>query len=379
MSEATLPRTEAKPVLSGGAMVWLLLALIALASILLRDLVPAAAQYPDSLIIPVRDIVSAAMAWAKSNLLWFTRSIPAVIDVPLRLEIQAGIEGKTYSYELALELPAGFKELRVREERLTVDGKPLFSREAATVRLTRAVGQEKEAEFRIDWHLVALPIVQEWSIQDPLSVFKRWLSRMLILRPVPSLMTGESTEETLEPRIDVSNFAAWFSGLLTGAPAAYTHVDSYLKQVMPDLRDVQNPTVGPDSRSLNVQFATTLGSVKIPFADLSDGEKCFMVCSLVIAANATSGPTVCFWDEPDNYLALSEVGHFVMALRSAFESGGQFIATSHNPEAIRRFSRENTLHLHRKSHLEPTIIQPLSSLQIQGDLISAIIRDDLEP
>ncbi len=96
MSEATLPRTEAKPVLSGGAMVWLLLALIALASILLRDLVPAAAQYPDSLIIPVRDIVSAAMAWAKSNLLWFTRSITAVIDVPLRLAF--GVLAKGFKF-----------------------------------------------------------------------------------------------------------------------------------------------------------------------------------------------------------------------------------------------------------------------------------------
>jgi ABC-type multidrug transport system ATPase subunit len=104
-----------------------------------------------------------------------------------------------------------------------------------------------------------------------------------------------------------------------------------------------------------------------------------MICALVLAANRAYGPLFCFWDEPDNYLALSEVGHFVLALRKAFQSGGQFIATSHNPEAIRRFSEENTLVLYRKNHLEPTIVRPLKDLQVNGDLVGALIRGDLEP
>ena len=104
-----------------------------------------------------------------------------------------------------------------------------------------------------------------------------------------------------------------------------------------------------------------------------------MICALVLAANDAYGPLLCFWDEPDNYLAPSEVGHFVLSLRKAFQSGGQFIATSHNPEAIRRFSDENTLVLHRKSHLEPTIVRPLSELHVKGDLGDALVRGDLEP
>ena len=104
-----------------------------------------------------------------------------------------------------------------------------------------------------------------------------------------------------------------------------------------------------------------------------------MICALVLAANAAYGPLLCFWDEPDNHLALDEVGHFVLALRKAFQSGGQFIATSHNPEAIRRFSDENTLVLYRKNHLEPTIVRPLSEIQVSGDLVNALIRGDVEP
>jgi ABC-type Mn2+/Zn2+ transport system ATPase subunit len=297
-------------------------------------------------------------------------------SVPMRFEIEVDLQGTIYGYEIAFEFPKGFKELRVFDEKLSVDGNPVYTREADRVHLARR-GQEKEANFFINWHLVALPIVQE-SKEDSLSIFKQWLARALILSPLPSLIDGESQEETLQPDRQVTKYAEWFSGILAHAPSAYSIIDRYLKPLMTDLKDIKNPLVGTESRSLTVQFSNDEGSLSLPFKELSDGEKCFMICALVLAANESYGPLLCFWDEPDNHLALSEVGHFIMALRGAFKSGGQFITTSHNPEAIRSFSDENTLVLHRKSHLEPTIVQPLSEIRVGGDLIDALIRDDLE-
>lgn len=298
-------------------------------------------------------------------------------DVPMRFELEVELGGAIYEYVIAFEFPLGFKELRVHDEKLVVAGRSVYTRELAQVHLSRA-GQETEANFRIDWHLVALPIIQQRSSDDPLFVFKQWLARTLILRPMPSLISGDSKQETLQPSPDATDFGAWFSGLLADYPSAYTKIDEYLKQVMPDLKDIKNPVVGTDSRSLVIQFSNDQGSISLPFEDLSDGEKCFMICALVLAANDAYGPLLCFWDEPDNYLGLSEVGHFVLALRKAFQSGGQFIATSHNAEAIRRFSEDNTLVLQRKNHLEPTIVRPLDQLQISGDLVGALVRGDVD-
>lgn len=410
-------------------------------------------------------------------------------DAPMRFEIEVELDANIYEYVIAFEFPEGFKELRILEEKLSVGGKPLYTREGAQVHLAatsqgniatdrpqllhgkaleitgtkstqelvqevtaavlasnpeadpvlidrisrddevriqnaiarcraelsdpdavamlgeemidrivresfaraaaeraferleaeRLEAERKDAKFFIDWHLVALPIVQEKSTKDPLFIFKQWLARMLILRPIPSLISGESEQETLEPNIQVTDFGAWFSGLLAYAPAAYTEIDAYLKLVMPDLKDIKNPATGTDSRSLIVQFSNGLGSRNLPFEELSDGEKCFMICAVVLAANNAYGPLLCFWDEPDSHLALDEVGHFVLGLRKAFQSGGQFIATSHNDEAIPRFSDENTFFLHRRNHLEPTIVRPIHELQIHGDLISALVRGDVEP
>jgi hypothetical protein len=83
-------------------------------------------------------------------------------DVPMRFEIEVTIGAKIHTYKVAFEFPKEFKELRVFEESLVVDGKSIYRRELAQVHLARQ-GTDAEAAFRIDWHLVALPIVQRQS------------------------------------------------------------------------------------------------------------------------------------------------------------------------------------------------------------------------
>lgn len=67
--------------------VWLIVWASALATVLvvflLEDSLPWAVNYPASAIVPVADWVSALMGWIKSNLSWLTRSITAVLGVPL--------------------------------------------------------------------------------------------------------------------------------------------------------------------------------------------------------------------------------------------------------------------------------------------------------
>lgn len=297
-------------------------------------------------------------------------------DVPIRFEIEVLINEKIYTYVLALDLPENFKELRISEEKLSVDGDPIYSRDAAQV-ILHSRPKKPEAQFLVNWHLVALPVIQEQSTTDPLRLFKTWLAHIIILAPIPSLMNGNSNGETLEPKRDGSNFAEWFTGLLSRYPAAYTELEKYLRDVMPDMKDFLNEPVGTDSKSMKVRFEENTAKLNVYFKDLSDGEKCFFLCAVVLAANKFYGPVFCFWDEPDNYLSLSEVGHFVLSLRRSFLSSGQILVTSHNPEAIRKFSNENTFVLDRKSHLEPTLSRMLSEIVPTGDLVDALIRGDI--
>lgn len=301
------------------------------------------------------------------------------IDIPVRLYLEVVLEARTFVYELAFELPDGFREVRIAEERLSCDGLDIYSRDRAQVTLSRCGGNDtvtNEAKFLVDWHLVALPLIQEQAKDDPLQVFRTWLSQMIIIAPVPSLIEGDSNGESRLPNRMVTNLGEWFTGVIAHSPAAYARIDSYIRGVIEDFEDIQNPAVGLECRQLMVRFRGTHSSTSFPFGQLSDGEKCFFIAAMVLASNATYGPLFCFWDEPDNYLSLSEVGHFVRDLRKAFQkTGGQILITSHNPEAIRQFSDENTWLLYRNSHLEPTQIRRIAELNVQGDLVNALIGD----
>jgi len=66
---------------------WLLVWACALGAVLvlflLRDRLPWVVDYPASAVVPVSDWISAAMGWIKRNFTWLTRSITAVLGVPL--------------------------------------------------------------------------------------------------------------------------------------------------------------------------------------------------------------------------------------------------------------------------------------------------------
>lgn len=293
---------------------------------------------------------------------------------PMRFELKVLIKNKRFQYELAFELPEGFRELRVLEEKLTVDEKVIYSREVSQVTLSAG---KAGSRFSVDWHLIALPIIQGKSQQDPLAIFKLWLSHIAILSLNPGLMTGRATGDTLELASDGTNFGDWFTGILSRYPAAYRDIDDQLRAAMPDLSGVRNEIYGPDLRRMLIGFKSRSGSLELDFKELSDGEKCHFAAACLMAANQYYGPLLCFWDEPANYLSLAEAGQLTLALRRAFDGKGFMLVASHSEEVIRRFSPESTFVLTRRGHLEPAQIQCLEDTEFRNDVIEHMIAGDL--
>jgi predicted ATPase len=149
---------------------------------------------------------------------------------------------------------------------------------------------------------------------------------------------------------------------------------------MPDFASFEFVPRGERGKQLLVQFENeekgSPGVLPLDFTKLSDGEKCFFLSAVIAAFNRDS-PVFCFWDEPDSHLSLPEIRHFITELRRLTNLHGQFIATSHNSETIRSFSGESTIVFTRNSHLEPTVVRPLTEISYTGDLIDALIRDEV--
>jgi len=297
------------------------------------------------------------------------------LNEPIRLEIAVEIDSSVYEYVLVCEIlgETRFKGASILQENFSVDGTCKFERNQADVKLVA-----DSTEFKVDVQKPALPVIQLKEDNAPLATFLEWLTKMLIIEPVPAIMAGEQRKEHNSlSRKYLTNFATWFSTFLSEYPAAYRIIEEFLKDVMPDFLDFRNKRISDTVTAFVVRFGDEKEQLEVDFKEISDGEKCFFVCATVIAMNELSGPRFCFWDEPDNFMSLSEVAHVVMALRKSFQRKGQIFLASHNPEAIRKFSDENTLLLDRKSRLEPTTHRWLSELNRQGDLVESLIRGDL--
>jgi hypothetical protein len=292
----------------------------------------------------------------------------------MRFELDIRLENSRFSYAVSFEWPEEFNEARILEESLSRDGTSVFTRERAQVRLADGTS------FRLDWHYFALPVINEspplHSIQD----VKTFLASMMLLAPIPRQMSGFSQEPATELGHYAENYASCLRALLQQKPKAYTYFDSFVREVMPDFASIENLTRGKDGGSqLVVAFQPDdkLEAFSLAFDDLSDGEKCFMLSAYVFASNMVGPPVVCVWDEPDNHLSLSEVGHFILAMRKLANNGGQFIATTHHPETIRKFADENTFVLTRRSHADPTDARKLETSNYEGDLIHALVRNEI--
>ena len=96
-------------------------------------------------------------------------------EVPITSEIDPELGQKVYQYIVAFELSSGNKELSVTQEKLTCEGLPTYARDRALLSVSKRNGglQSAAPAFLIDWHLVALRLVQEKSNTDPLFVFRQ--------------------------------------------------------------------------------------------------------------------------------------------------------------------------------------------------------------
>ncbi len=294
-------------------------------------------------------------------------------NIPMRFEVEATLANRRFKYAISFEMPENFREARVAEEDLSVDGHVVFSRHQAQVSV------DGGATFGVDWHVAALPVIEERPRKASIQQFKEFFASTILISPIPTNMSGFSEEESVELQWDAGNFSSWFNALLLRFPAAYSVLYDYLKSVIPDIESFENVPRGEKGKQLLVKFEheDSKRSLSVDFKHLSDGEKCFFLSALIIAANKVSGPVFCLWDEPDSHLSLPEVGHFMTHLRKMTNQRGQFVATSHHPETIRSFSDENTIVFSRKSHLEPTVVRTLAELSYNGDLIEALVRDEV--
>jgi len=292
----------------------------------------------------------------------------------MTFEVECIIDAERYHYQLEIEQPINFYQPRIRKESLNQNGKTLFVREKAQTIL------QQKAEFTLDWHHAGLPLIFVRDENDPIARFRRWLSRVVVISPCPQRINLTSTGEDDTLARDAENFLNWMRKLLSDAPSLYTSIQRAIKQVMPDLAVFGFQALGREEKALFLEFRGEQGkTVRHDFCQLSDGERVLLLAATVSSTLLADQSLVCFWDEPDNYIASHELSHLITAWRRAAENhAGQLVISSHNPRVVAEFSDHNTYVFTRSSHAHPTRVTRLSEMNYDSQtLVDAFERGEL--
>jgi energy-coupling factor transporter ATP-binding protein EcfA2 len=121
------------------------------------------------------------------------------MDNPMRFEVDVALSGRRFEYAISFEWPSNFLAARVLDESLSVDGQTIFTRHHAQIQLASEPG------CGLDWHIVALPVINERPGGRAIQDIKEFFATMIRIAPIPANMTGFSEEPSMELDDDAAN------------------------------------------------------------------------------------------------------------------------------------------------------------------------------
>jgi predicted ATPase len=224
-------------------------------------------------------------------------------------ELEVSTTCGIYVYKLVVEL---FNtKTRIREESLSLNKQNLYQGKMKN-ESNRAVfkgilytDSGKSVEVGFDWSYSGVSMIQERADNTFITEFKRALSNVVVVRPIPQLITIESEHEDSKLSFQSENFAAWYRYLTQEDMGAVVDLMSELKSVLPGFRALNSVEAG-ERRLLKAQFAGNGPANQYNFASLSDGQKLLIVLYAVMIGYRKKNACL-FIDEPDNFLSIEEI------------------------------------------------------------------------
>jgi len=263
-------------------------------------------------------------------------------DVPEQtFELDVAGNGGKYKLRLVVDSWGDPKRPRVVKEEVEYSGKPVFRFMQGEVHLFNDRHEDK-VQYPFDWYRSALATISERKDNLLLSWFKRWLAGLLCVRPDPWRMHGIADEEARTPDRHLANFANWYRHL-----RQETDDQDYIEDLSEAIEGfvtMRLEGAGEGRREIKVRMsASDNGKLGKPdeytLSELSEGQRVLLGLYAVMHFALKPGATVCF-DEPDNFIALSEVQPWLSKVldRTDDDSGAQVLIVSHHPELLNRMA-----------------------------------------
>ena len=253
-----------------------------------------------------------------------------------RFELDLQIDGSVYRYVLGVEHHRDRRRMRIGEESLMHDDKPIFTFRGGNAQLYHD-DYTAGPSYPFDWSRSGVGALNERPDNQRLTRFRQAIASFVIASPCPPLFEPEarSEDDYLEPLMQ--NFVGWYRHAAQENMGAITELFQTLGEALPGFDSINLTESGENSRALKVAFRRPNDDrsvVRYGFGQLSDGQRALVAlyCLVFLSAN---GRTSLFLDEPDNYLALREVQPWLAAVaEQCGDTLEQVVVVSHHPVTI---------------------------------------------
>ena len=281
----------------------------------MQQLLSGVAKVTDPAVFPTRTLTR----WQSANLQTF--------------EVDVQLERNSYKYRVEVEHDRDQNRARISLEELFLNDRPLFVCEMGDVQLYRD-DHSPGPSFSVDWSESALARVAPRDDNRCLTRFLEFFRRVLVCGIYPVGFETESRSEDILLLRDARNFAGWYRNALLERQDLVPDFTKAMEEVINGFRGIRLERVGLDTRALMVMFDGRESRFELRLDEVSDGERALIALYALTRLTAGQGYTI-FLDEPDNYVALTELQPWLMELSdSCGETIPQAVICSHHPELI---------------------------------------------
>jgi len=281
-------------------------------------------------------------------------------------ELDAVLDQDELRYRLEVQHERATKKCKIKLERLTANGRPLFNCEDGQVQLYRDDHSEGP-QFTVDWSESALARVAPSKNNVRLTRFLDHMRKVIVCGLYPASFEAESSSEDAVLQRDARNFAAWYRHLLLERQELVHEFTEALREVISGFRGIRMERVGLDTRALMVMFEEFGERYEMRLDEISDGQRALIALYSLVRLAAGQGYTL-FLDEPDNYIALAEIQPWLVGLRDACGAEvPQAVVCSHHPELIDYLGGDRGLVLRREIS-GATTVRPSRDMAIEGGM-----------
>ena len=261
--------------------------------------------------------------------------------------------GEEYRYQLTVEHKP--EQVRLKEESLTLNEKPVFEISGGVMNLY----DEKHIpmlEMAFDGSMPGLSLVGKNNKMAKAQKFHNWLNGVTMLSLSPDNMHCVSDKAEEYPDVNGGNFVSWYRWIVRDDDSVMAAANAELARVLPGYQKLNLNKVGGKMYLFAVFKPESNAEQEYAFDELSLGQR--VLIALYCFMHGGDRNRLLLIDEPDNFVTLPEVQPLLMELDlGAGDELPQIAMISHHPEAVSFISDKETVWMAREPEQPARVVE----------------------